>query len=82
MGGNEVANESLTMGGKLFYTTNKFLVQDKNRSWSVFYNRDRAQELNLGYFEDYVFDGTWTIDKVTELAKLATYEKDGENCTV
>jgi hypothetical protein len=38
-----------------------------------------AKELNLGYFEDYVFDGTWTIDKVTELAKLATYEKDGEN---
>jgi hypothetical protein len=73
------ANKQLTMGGRLYYTTNKFLIQDKNRSWSVFYNRDMAKELNLGYFEDYVFDGTWTIDKVTELAKLATYEKDGEN---
>ena len=72
-------NKQLTMGGKLYYTTNKFLVQDKNRCWGSFYNRDMAKELNLGYFEDYVFDGTWTIDKVTELAKLATYEKDGEN---
>ena len=71
-------NENLTMGGKLFYTTNKFLVQDKNRYWGVFYNRDMADELNLGYFEEFVFDGTWTIDKVTEIAKEATYEKDGQ----
>ena len=71
-------NENLTMGGKLFYTTNKFLVQDKNRYWGVFYNRDMAAELNLGYFEDWVFDGTWTIDKVIEVAKKATYEKDGQ----
>ena len=71
-------NKQLTMGGKLFYTTNKFLVQDKNRCWCVFYNRDLAKELNLGYFEDWVFDGTWTIDKVIELGKQATYESDGQ----
>ena len=71
-------NKQLTMGGKLFYTTNKFLVQDKNRSWSVFYNRDRAQELNLGYFEEWVFDGTWTIDKAIEIGKKATYDLDGQ----
>jgi hypothetical protein len=71
-------NKQLTMGGKLFYTTNKFLVQDKNRYWAIFYNRDMAKELNLGYFEDMVFDGTWTIEKVTEFAKAATYEKDGQ----
>jgi hypothetical protein len=71
-------NKQLTMGGKLFYTTNKFLVQDKNRCWGSFYNRDMAKELNLGYFEDMVFDGTWTIDKVTEISKSATYEKDGQ----
>ena len=72
-------NDQLTMGGRLYYTTNKFLVQDKNRCWGIFYNRDMAKELNLGYFEDMVFEGTWTIDKVIELAKQATYEKDGEN---
>ena len=71
-------NENLTMGGKLFYTTNKFLVQDKNRYWGMFYNRDMAAELNLGYFEDFVFDGTWTMDKVIEMAKVATFEANGE----
>jgi hypothetical protein len=37
-----------------------------------------AKELNLGYFEDYVFEGTWTIDRVVELSKLATFERDGQ----
>ena len=71
-------NEQLTMGGRLYYTTNKFLIQDKNRYWGMFYNRDMANELNLGHFEDMVFDGTWTIDNVIELAKKGTYELDGQ----
>lgn len=71
-------NEQLTMGGRLYYTTNKFLIQDKNRYWGMYYNRDMANELNLGHFEDFVFEGTWTVDKVIELAKKGTYELDGQ----
>jgi hypothetical protein len=71
-------NEQLTMGGRLYYTSNKFLLQDKNRSFILFYNRDMAKELNLGHFEDMVFDGTWTIDKVIELGKQATSDSDGQ----
>lgn len=71
-------NENLTIGGKLFYTTNKFLIQDKNRYWGIFYNRDLSKNLNLGKFEDLVFDGTWTMDKVIEVAKKATFESDGK----
>jgi hypothetical protein len=36
-----------------------------------------AKALKLGHFEDFVFDGSWTIDKVLELAKAGTYELDG-----
>ena len=71
-------NEQLSMGGRLYYTTNKFLLQDKNRCWGMFYNRDLARELNLGHFEDLVFDGEWTIDKVLEYGKIATYDSDGQ----
>ena len=71
------ANKQLTMGGKLYYTTNKFLLQDKNRSWALFYNRDLAKALNLGYFETLVFNGEWTVDKLVELGKKATSDSDG-----
>ncbi len=74
---NEYANTQLTMGGKLFYTTNKFLLHDKHRTWMVFYNRDLAKDLNIGYLETEVFDGKWTMDRLIEIAKLGAAEKDG-----
>ena len=71
-------NDQLIIGGRLYYTSNKFLLQDKIRAYILYYNRDIAKELNLGHFEDFVFNNEWTIDKVIELAKQATYEEDGE----
>ena len=41
---NQYANEQLTMGGKLYYTTSKFLLHDKHRLGVAFYNRDMAEE--------------------------------------
>jgi hypothetical protein len=66
------------MGGRLYYTSNKFLLQDKHRSFILFYNRDMATELNLGRLEQLVFDGTWTVDKVIELSRQATADTDGQ----
>ena len=74
---NDYANTQLTMGGKLFYTTNKFLLHDKHRTWMVFYNRELARELNIGYLETEVFEGTWTIDRLIEISKIGSAETDG-----
>ena len=71
-------NEQFTMGGKMYYTSNKFMLQEKNRFWMLCYNRDMAKELNLGRLEEFVFNGTWTIDKAKELAKKATADNDGQ----
>ena len=76
---NDYANEQLTFGGKLYYTTNKFLLEDKHRTWIVWYNRTLASELNIGYLEQEVFDGTWTIDRMIEIAKLGSAETDGSD---
>lgn len=70
-------NEELTFGDKLFYTSNKFMLQDKNRYFIMYYNRDMAAELNLGHFEDFVFDGTWTLEKMLGLAKSGNKDDDG-----
>ena len=74
---NDYANTQLTMGGKLYYTVNKFSLHDKHRTWMVFYNRDLAKEMNIGKLEDEVFAGTWTIDRLIEIAKLGAKETDG-----
>lgn len=76
---NDYANEQLTFGGKLYYTTNKFLLEDKHRTWLVWYNRTLANELNLGKLEQEVFDGTWTMDRFIEIAKTCSAETDGSD---
>ena len=76
---NDYANEQLTFGGKLYYTTNKFLLQDKHRTWIIWYNRTLANELNAGYLEREVFDGTWTIDRLIEISKTCSRESDGQD---
>ena len=76
---NDYANQQLSMGGKLYYTTNKFLLHDKHRTWMVFYNREMARELNIGYLETEVFDGTWTMDRLIEIAKIGAAETDGQD---
>ncbi len=71
-------NKELTIGDKLYYTTNNFLLQDKHRFWYCFYNREIARDLNLGYFEDMVDNNTWTLENVTRLTKQGYSDKDGE----
>ena len=75
---NDYANGQLTMGGRLFYTTNKFLLQDKHRTYLMWYNRQLARELNVGYLEQEVFDGTWTVDRLLEIMKIGSAEVNGE----
>jgi len=69
-------NEELTIGDKLYYTTNDFLLQDKHRFWYCFYNRGLAADLNLGYFEDMVDNNEWTMENVTKLVKQGYADTD------
>jgi len=66
---NSYANEQLTIAGRLYYTTNDFLLHDKHRTQFIFYNRDLAEDLKLGYFEDMVDNNTWTLENVEKIVK-------------
>ncbi len=74
---NASVNDQFTYGDKMFYTSNKFLLQEKHRTWMIWYNRDLASELNVGYLEDEVFNNTWTIDRVIEIARATSANTDG-----
>ena len=70
-------NTELTVGGKLYCTSNKFLLQDKARTYTMFYNRELAREHNLGYLEDYVENNTWTLEEFEKCSKLFSFDIDG-----
>lgn len=69
-------NDQLTIGDKLYYTTNDFLLLDKARVFYLYYNRELARDLNLGYFEDLVDNNQWTLEEMTKIAKQAYRDLD------
>jgi len=70
-------NKELAIGGKLYYTTSNFLLQDKHRLWYCFYNRELAADLGLGRFEDMVDNNTWTLENAAQITKQGYAELDG-----
>ena len=76
---NQSVNDQFTYGNKMYYTANKFLLQEKHRTWMIWYNRDLATELNVGHLEDEVFNNTWTMDRVIEIARTHAANVDGQD---
>lgn len=76
---NAHTNEQLTIAGKLFYTSSDFLLQDKSRTFCMFYNRELARANGLGYLEDHVKDNTWTLETVNSIVHDFSVEIDGES---
>ena len=76
---NARINEQFTYGDKMYYTSNKFLIQEKHRTWMLWYNRTLAQQLKIGHLEDEVFAGSWTIDRVIEIARTQSQNVDGKD---
>ena len=67
------------MVGKLYYTVSDFLLSDKNRTYINVYNRELARQENLGYLEDLVTAGKWTLEEAKRLSTLVTKEVNGDN---
>ena len=71
------ANEDLTIGGKLFFTTGHISVLDNACTSVIIFNKKIVQELELDNPYSLVKSGKWTIDKLRELAKQVTKDSDG-----
>ncbi len=74
---NDHTNEQLTIAGRLFYTSSDFLLQDKSRTFCMFYNRELARANSLGYLEDLVKNNTWTLETVNNIVHDFAVELDG-----
>ncbi len=59
---NEDANDALSLGGLLFFTTSDYEIHDKLRSYIVICNGDMAVNFGLGDLQDVADAGKWTID--------------------
>lgn len=74
---NKDINASLTIGGRLYAATSKFLLQDKARTYTLFYNRDLARQYEMGQLESLVDANQWTLEKYETLARELMFDIDG-----
>ncbi len=69
--------EQLRFGGKLYYGTSDFLLQDKNRYYIMVYNRELAKDYEYGYLEEMVDNNTWTLENMEKIIRNYAHEVDG-----
>ncbi len=75
---DQSANKSLSIGGKLYFTTGDITIMPKIVSFAMTFNKSMLSK----YFPDtdlyqMVRDGKWTMDKLMEMSRKVTSDSDG-----
>lgn len=61
--------EDIAINGKVYFLAGDALVTDDEATYGVYFNKDVIEEYNLENPYDLVRDGSWTLDKMYEMAK-------------
>jgi len=75
---SQEVNKSLSVNNKLYFTTSDFNMMDKNRAYLLIYNKKMAEAYTLGNLYNLVYDGKWTVNKMTEICKIVSRDLDGD----
>ena len=79
------ANEAYSIDGRLYFTTGDITIMNKANIWSMLFNKQMVIDNGLEDPYQLVKDGTWTFDKMVEMAKsvsTATATSDWKDETV
>ncbi|MCL1793656.1 MAG: hypothetical protein FWG34_07285 [Oscillospiraceae bacterium] len=68
----------LAINGKLYFQAGNIVLRDKLRLSCIYFNKDMCKALSIEYPYQYVYDGTWTIDKLMEITKGVNKDLDGD----
>lgn len=75
---NSEVNASVSIDGKLFFTTSDYSLQDKRRTYILVYNRDLAKNYNLTGAVDLVKNGGWTTEVMQTWSETVSADLDGD----
>ena len=74
---DQALKRDLSINKKLYFETGNIVLKDKMRLACLYFNKDMCQSLEIEYPYKYVYDGTWTIDKLMEITKGINQDLDG-----
>ena len=73
------AVESLTYRGKMYLASSNFSYRGFHWTRVLFFNKDLIVDFNMEEPYKYVFDGTWTLDKLSSLVKDTYSDLNGNS---
>jgi multiple sugar transport system substrate-binding protein len=63
------ASEAYSIGGKLYFMTGDITIMNKVNTWSILFNKEMVKNYGLDNPYDLYDAGTWTFDKMCEMAR-------------
>ena len=73
---DQKANEDLSIGGKMFYTTGDITIIDNMVTHAILFNKDMIKNYGLDNPYTLVEDNEWTLEKFGSLVKAVGEDKD------
>ncbi|MGN1346970.1 MAG: hypothetical protein ACI4V1_09295 [Eubacteriales bacterium] len=74
---DQYANEDFTFKNSTYLTTGDISLADNNSTYCIYFNKQIAENYNLGNFYEMVDNYTWTIDNFKAFAE--SYGADSDN---
>ena len=74
---NAYATDQLTISGRTYFSASDLTIQNFDRAYVIWYNRELARQNNLGMLEDMVDNNTWTLDKCYDILKKFSADAGG-----
>ena len=72
------AAADLSIGHKLFFAVGELQISNKDGTWGILFNKKMLQQLGLDDPYQFVRKGSWTMDKMFELASAANKDLNGD----
>ncbi len=76
---DHAAQEDLTIGDKLFFTTGDISWNDKDYTIAVIFNKQLAKEKDIPDLYQTVYDGKWTYDTFAQYSRLVSEDMNGDS---
>ena len=75
---NKTANDSLTIGKKLYSATGNITTMTNDATWVCLFNKEMLRDFGFSDHYQMVKEGNWTIDILHENARAATKDLNGD----
>ena len=72
---NSMMNETMSVNGKLLFAASDYIIPDPN---AILFNKEILEAYSLESPYDYVYDGKWTWDKLTEMSRKVSKDLNGD----